>query len=479
VAWVAERKDVLSAFFWLLTIWAYSSYAERPGLNRYLLVLLFFALGLMTKPMVVTLPVVLLLLDFWPLGRLQMHHVPPGSNPGAAKPSAISLVWEKIPLFALSAAMVGLTLFATKEVGTLKSLDLFPLSTRIGNALVTYLSYIIKMIWPQGLAVYYPHPGAFPIWQSMGAGLLLICLSVISIGAGRDRPYLAVGWLWYLITLLPVIGLIQAGSQAMADRYTYLSLIGPFIMIAWSVPSLLQGWRHRRVGLALASTIVLSFLVVCTWVQLGYWKNSLTLFQHTIDVTIDNYFAHNNLGVALTRRGRLEEAIGNYNEALRIKPDEAEVHNNLGNALMARGDFEEAIDHYYEALRINPDFASAHNNLGSVLARMGKVDEAVNHYEEALRIKPDYAGAHYNLGKVLADQGSVDEAISHYTEALRIWPDWAGAHNNLGLALEKRGKPEEAISHYKEALRIRPDYAKAQDNLERVLQMLNDSAGVS
>jgi tetratricopeptide (TPR) repeat protein len=479
VAWVAERKDVLSAFFWLLTIWAYSSYAERPGRNRYLVVLLFFALGLMTKPMVVTLPIVLLLLDFWPLGRLQTHHLAPGSDPGAAKPSAISLVWEKIPLFALSAAMVGLTLFATKEGGTLKSLDLFPLSARIGNALVTYLSYIIKMMWPQGLAVYYPHPGAFPIWQSVGAGLLLICLSVISIGAGRDRPYLAVGWLWYLITLLPVIGLIQAGSQAMADRYTYLSLIGPFIMIAWTVPSLLQGWRHRQVGLALASTIVLSSLVVCTWMQLRYWKNSLTLFQHTIDVTIDNYFAHNNLGVALARQGRLEEAIHHHSESLRIRPDQAEVHNNLANALAARGDFEEAIGHYYEALRIKPDFASAHNNLGSVLARQGKVDEAVNHYREALRIKPDYAGAHYNLGNVLVDRGNVDEAISHYTATLQLWPDWAGAHNNLGFALEKRGRLEEAISHYKEALRIRPDYAKAKDNLERALRLVIQPPTVS
>jgi len=302
---------------------------------------------------------------------------------------------------------------------------------------------------------------------------------VISIGAVRSRPYLAVGWLWYLITLLPVIGLIQAGSQAMADRYTYLSLIGPFIMIAWTVPSLLQGWRHRRVVLALASAIVLSSLVVCTWVQLRYWKNSLTLFQHTIDVTTDNYFAHNNLGVALARQGRLDEAIHHHSESLRIRPDQAEVHNNLANTLAARGDFEEAIGHYYEALRIKPDFASAHNNLGSVLARQGKVDEAANHYEEALRIKPDYAGAHYNLGNVLVDRGNVDEAISHYTETLQIWPDWAGAHNNLGIALEKKGRLEEAISHYREALRIRPDYAKAKDNLERASRLVIQPPKVS
>jgi Flp pilus assembly protein TadD len=375
--------------------------------------------------------------------------------------------------------MIGLTLLATMEAGTLKSFELFPLSTRIANAVVTYLSYIIKMVWPQGLAVYYPHPGAVPVWQSAGAGILLLCLSVILIGAGRNRPYLAVGWLWYLITLLPVIGLVQAGSQAMADRYTYLSLIGPFIMIAWTVPSLLQGWRHRRVGLAFASTILLSSLVVCTWVQLRYWKNSVTLFQHTIDVTIDNYFAHNNLGVALAEQGRLEEAIGHYNEALRIKPGEAEVHNNLGNALVARGNFEEAIGHYYEALRIQPNYARTHNNLGNVLARLQDVDEAENHYREALRLEPDYAGAHYNLANVLASQGNAEEAISHFNEALKIRPDWAGAHNNLGVVLERRGRLAEAIDHYREALRFRPDYGTAQDNLERSLQLLNDSAEVS
>ena len=335
------------------------------------------------------------------------------------------------------------------------------------------------MVWPHKLAVFYPYPTAIPLWQSAGAGLLLIAVSVLLMRARAKRPYLAVGWLWYLTTLLPVIGLVQVGSQAMADRYAYLSLIGPFIMIAWSIPSLLQGWRHRQVALAFASTIVLSFLVVCTWVQVRYWKNSLTLFQHAIDVTTDNYFAHNNLGVALARQGRLEEAIHHHSESLRIRPNQAEVHNNLGNALVARGDFEEALGHYYEALRIKPDFASAHNNLGSVLARQGKVDEAVKHYQAALRIKPDYAGAHYNLGNVLVDRGNVDEAIRHYTATLQIWPDWAGAHNNLGLALEKRGRLEEAISHYKEALRIRPDYAKAQDNLERALRLVIQAPKVS
>ena len=472
VAWVAERKDLLSAFFWLLTIWAYSRYAEHPDLRRYLLVLLFFTLGLMSKPMVVTLPAILLLLDFWPLGRLHVHQVPSMSAPGMAKPSVMRLVWEKIPLFALSAATIGVTLLSTKEVGTLKSFDLFPLSTRIANALVSYLSYITKMIWPQHLAVYYPHPGNIPIWQSAGAAFILVGLSVMAVRAWRNRPYLTVGWLWYLVTLSPVIGLVQAGSQAMADRYTYLSLIGIFIMVAWSVPSLLEGWRNRRALLIILATVLLSVLATSTWVQVRHWKNSVTLFQHSIEVTTDNHFARNNLGVALARQGRLDEAIYHYSESLRLKADQGEVHNNLANALAARGDPEEALAHYYKALQIAPDSASAHNNLGSTLARLGKVDEAISHYREALRLKPDYAGAHYNLGNVLVDRGSVEEAIGHYTEALRIWPDWAGAHNNLGFALERRGRLEEAISHYRKALRIKPDYGKAEDNLERALGLV-------
>ena len=475
VAWVAERKDVLAAFFWLLTIWAYSRYAEHPDVRRYLLVLLFFTLGLMSKPMVVTLPFILLLLDFWPLGRLQVYQVPSMGSPSMAKSSVIRLVWEKVPLFALSAATIGVTLLSTQEVGTLKSFDLFPLSTRIANALVSYLSYITKMIWPQHLAVYYPHPGNIPLWQSAGAVFILVALSVMAIRPWRNRPYLTVGWLWYLVTLSPVIGLVQAGSQAMADRYTYISLIGLFIMVAWFVPSLLVGWRNRRALLVILTSVLLSVLAMSTWMQVRHWKNSVTLFQHTIEVTTDNHFARNNLGVALARQGRLDEAIYHYFESLRIKADQGEVHNNLANALAARGDSEEALSHYYKALQIAPDSASAHNNLGITLARLGKVDEAIGHYQEALRLKPDYAGAHYNLGNVLVNRGSVEEAISHYTEALRIWPDWAGAHNNLGFALERRGRLEEAISHYRKALRIQPDYGKAKDNLERALLLVTQT----
>ncbi|MCG6944214.1 MAG: tetratricopeptide repeat protein [Deltaproteobacteria bacterium] len=479
VAWVAERKDVLSAFFWFLTIWAYVRYAEQPGLRRYLLVLLFFGLGLMAKPMVVTLPFVLLLLDYWPLGRLQLQNVRTVSHIDIPKASVFSLVWEKIPLFALTAVTIIATIAVQGKVGALKSLEAFPLTTRIANALVSCTGYIAKMMWPHNLAVYYPYPGTIPVWQVAGSGLLLLALSVMVIKAAKNRPFLAVGWLWYLGTLVPVLGLVQVGSQAMADRYTYLSLIGLFIMIAWGVPSILAGWRHGRTVSVIASVILLLGCMVGTWRQIGYWRNSITLFQHTLQVTTNNHFAHNNLGVALAQDGRLNEAIKQYSEALRIKPDRAEVHNNLGNALAAQGSVDRAVDHYYQALRIDPNNARAYNNLGNLLANQGKMEEAINHYNKALRLEPNYVGAHYNLGIALAEQGRTEQAIKHVTEALRLMPYWAGAHNNLGVLLERRGRLDEAIDHYQEALRLDPNYAKARTNLERALSLMDKSAEIS
>jgi Flp pilus assembly protein TadD len=476
VAWIAERKDLLSTFFWLLSIWAYARYAERPGLKRYLPVLLFFSLGLLAKPMVVTLPFVLLLLDFWPLGRMQFQQARTDSGPLEQKVSVLRLVWEKVPLFALTAISIVVTFAAQREGGALKSLEAFPLTTRIANALISYVSYIGKMLWPHNLAVYYPYSGSVSVWQAAGAGLALICLTVLLMWTARKRPYLAVGWLWYLGTLVPVIGLVQVGSQAMADRYTYLPLVGLFIALAWGVPSLFTGWRHRQPVFAILATILLVSCTVCTWQQLRHWQNSITLFQHTLRVTTSNHFAHNNLGVALSHNGKLSEAISQYSMALRLKPEAFEVHNNLANALAAQGNVEEAIQHYSEALRLEPDYDKAHNNLGNALASEGKVEEAINHYAEAIKITPDYARAHYNLGNALAAQGKMDEATKHYFEALRVLPDWAGAHNNLGVSLEKSGKLKEAIDHYHEALEINPDYAKARNNLERALRLMGKSA---
>jgi tetratricopeptide (TPR) repeat protein len=473
VAWVAERKDVLSTFFWMLTVWTYIRYVERQKLNRYLLVLLFFTLGLLSKPMLVTLPFVLLLLDYWPLRRFQFGQSSGNSksptsksiNPSNQRSMVLRLVQEKAPFFILCAISSILTIFAQQKGGAVISLENYPIESRITNALVSYVSYIEKMIWPRYLAIFYPHQEILPIWKIAGSGLLLVGISVLVIRAVRKHPYLGVGWCWYLGTLIPMIGLVQVGEQAMADRYTYVPLIGLFIMIAWSIPDILAGWRFRKVVLFISTGLLLSLLMIVTNLQVKHWQNDITLFEHTLAATSNNFIIHYNIGLVLDRQGKTQEAIAHYAEALRIKPDFVRAHNNLGLVLAGQGKTQEAVAHYAEALRIKPDYAQAHNNLGVVLAGQGKTQEAVAHYAEALRIKPDYAEAHNNLGNALGRQGKTQEAVAHFAEALRIKPDYAEVHNNLGLVLVGQGKTQEAIAHFAEALRIKPDYAEAHNNL--------------
>jgi len=465
VAWVAQRKNVLSTFFWMLTMLSYVHFTRRPGIYRYLLVCLIFALGLMAKPMLVTLPFVLLLLDYWPLSRLRPEKI------SSERSAVYSLVLEKVPLFVLSGVSVFLSSVTQLRYGVIVSTESIPMKLRVANALVSYVRYIGKMIWPQNLAFFYPYPTTMvPIWQIVGAGVLLICVTVLIIGASKRIHYLGVGWLWYLGTLIPVIGLIQAGVwPALADRWTYVPLIGLFIIIAWGVPDLAVRWRKREVLLAITAAAVLSILMAATWLQTGYWTNSTTLFEHALEVTDNNYLAHNNLGVVLVAQGKIAEAIDHYSEALRIRPGFERAHYNLGGALIAQGKLNEAIHHYTEALRLSPNFAGAHYQLGIALARQGRITEAIDHYSAALKIEPNYAKAHNNLGFVLAAQGKLDEAISHYSAALLIRPDYAKAHNNLGVALAKKGNPAQAITHFSEALRLRPDFAEAHTNLKTAL----------
>ena len=457
VAWVAERKDVLSTLFWMLTLWAYVEYVKRPDLRRsdlrrYGAVLLFFALGLMAKQMLVTLPFVLLLLDFWPLGRVVI-----GPNPARGRAlsrdgwaTAIRLVWEKLPLLALSIASSVATFVIHQRGGAVIILSAIPLKLRVENALVSYVAYIGKMLWPARLAVFYPYPQSLPAWLVAGAFLALVGISLAVIRAGPRHPYLPVGWFWYLGTLVPVIGLIQVGDQAMADRYTYIPLIGLFIIVAWGVPDLLLRWPLRRIVLpspfltrialpAAASAVILACAITAKG-QFQYWEDSTTLWTHALAVTTRNNIAHNNLGASLADQGKTDEAIAHYSEALRIKSDYADAHNNLGVALADEGKLDEAIAHYFEALRIRPDYADAHSNLGIALANEGKLDEAIAQFAEALRINPDSAKAHNNLGVALASQGKLDEAIAHFNEALRINPDYADAHKNLGVALVQQGQ---------------------------------------
>jgi len=482
VAWVAERKNVLSTFFWILTMFTYARYIEKPGLFRYMLTFSVFALGLMAKPMLVTLPFVLLLLDYWPLRRLHFGQSNSDNRRKARKSTTsdytgspiFRLVLEKTPFFLLVIlyfCLISLS-FQPDAVGVV-STESVSMKLRLANALVSCVSYMGKMIWPQDLAVLYPFPTTMlPIWQITGAVLLLVCVSVLVARVWKQKPYFVVGWLWFLGTLVPVIGIIQSGLwPAMADRWAYIPLIGLFIMIAWGVPDLLSRWQHRRAFLAISAGCILSVLTMVTWMQLQYWQNSISLFEHTLNVTTDNFVMHNNMGLALQEQGKTDEAIGHYTDALKIKPDYADAHYNFGIALQEQGKIDEAIAHYTDALKINPDYAKAHYNLGIVRQKQGKIDEAIAHYAKAMKIKPDYVDARVNLAVALEEQDKIAEAIAHYTEALKIQPDDAKVYNNLGSILGRQGRFEEAIDHYSEALKIKPDYAKVHNNLGSILVM--------
>ncbi len=461
VAWVAERKDVLSTLFFLLALWAYAAYVQRPGRSRYGLVLLLFALGLMAKPMLVTFPFVLLLLDVWPLRRGRAS----GDSQNQAEPAFPwrALILEKLPMVGLSVAASVVAVLMQQRRGATPGLGALPLLLRMENALVSYVAYIGNTLWPAHLAAFYPYPASIPGWRVAAAALVLGAVSAAVLLNFRGRPYLSVGWLWYLGTLVPVSGLVQIGSQARADRYTYIPLIGLFILLTWGAADLLAHWRCQRFALA-AAVLLIAACGVATRRQAEYWRNSTALWSHALAVTTGNYTAHNLLGAALADGGNTEGAVTHYAEALRIQPRYADAHYNLGVALASQGKVAEAAAHYAEALRINPGYAEAHNNLGILLAEAGRVAEATEQYTQALRSKEDYAEARANLGAALASQGRYAEAIAQYVECLRLRPDSPEVHNNLANALVRAGRPAEAISHYAEALRLRPDYAEARVN---------------
>jgi tetratricopeptide (TPR) repeat protein len=470
----------------MATLWFYARYAERPASwGRYFLVVASFALGLTAKPMLVTLPFVLLLLDCWPLERIQTlarsasegnvgwversephQKDPPKKRWGSLRSThpTISLLVEKIPLFVLAAASCVVTLAAQRVA--IQSLEKVAFSRRVANAAVAYVAYLGKMVYPAGLAVVYPLPkDPPPAWEVAGAVAVLLAISTAAFVVRRKCPYLLFGWLWYLGTLVPVIGLVQVGSQAMADRYTYLTQIGLYAAIAWGVADVARSRPYRRLGLAALSALVAAALMLCAWHQTCYWRNSETLWTRALACTSQNRIAHSNLGLALAERGQVDEAIAHYWKALEIEPDYVEAHCNLGLALAGRGQVDEAIAHYWKALEIEPDYVEAHCNLGIALARRGRVDEAIAHYRRALEINPDYAEAHNNLGNALAGHGKIDEAIAEYRKALKINPDYVDAHYNLALALAARGQVDEAIAQYRRALEIKPDFAMAHNNL--------------
>ena len=447
VAWVAERKDVLSGLFWMLSMWGYARYAERPGAGRYLQVVLFFAMGLMSKPMVVTLPFVLLLLDYWPLGRISLGHdgtavggeidSSEGLKSGSTrvhfpKTTVFRLILEKIPLLFLSFFSAFLTWKAQKAAGALLALVDLPLLLRLTNALISYARYLDKTVWPVHLSFFYPHPAGWPYWQVFLAGSVLILISIWTWRQRKSCPYLAMGWLWFLGALIPVIGLVQAGSQAMADRYVYIPFIGLSIMVVWGSYEALNWQRYQKILLSAVWGVILLTLMLTSFRQAQYWRNSVTLFKHAIEATDRNYLAHNNYGAVL----------------------------------MDQKNYHQATEHFLESLRIKPDFAEAHNNMGNIMALQGKNEEAAVFFREAIRIKPDYAGAKRRLGDVLQRMGKSEEAIICYREALIRNPDDPVLHNNIAVALASAGKGGEAVYHLRKALDLKAGYGDAQKNLD-------------
>jgi tetratricopeptide (TPR) repeat protein len=470
VAWVAERKDVLCAVFWFLALWAYVKWAGGGARRWYGLALAAFSCGWMAKPMIVTLPAVLLLLDAWPLGRLR----PLGAR-----------LTEKISFFAVSIAGAAITYAAQRGSGAVQPLAAFPLGLRVEDALVSCFLYIEKTVWPAELAAFYPYPRAVPIWQAAGVALVLAGVSIWTAREFGKRPYLAVGWCWYLVTLLPVIGLVQVGAQARADRYMYVPMVGLSVMAAWGARDVLRARPRLRVPAGILAGAALLACGAAAWAQTGYWENSGTLFRHALEVTEGNYLAEHNLGVYLLEQpDSLADATAHLEQAVRLNPNSVRAHSDLGNALSrVPNRLDEAIGEYREALRIDPDSPIPHNNLGNTLAETGRLEEAIAEYRTALRLRPDYPEAranlaaalaaapdsaerHYNLGVTLSQEGRAAEAVAEFAAALRLKPNYADAENNLGVTLTQMPERSgEAIAHFQAALRLRPDYADAHYNL--------------
>ena len=462
VAWVAERKDVLSTVFAMLALWCYIRWAEQPSLSRYLLIAFAFALGLMAKPMIVTLPLIFVLLDIWPLGR--------GPH------------WrEKIPFFAMSAASAMITWLVQQSGGAVRTAEQFPLPLRLENAAVSCVLYLFQWFWPSRMAVFYPYPDRIPVWEAIAVALAIAAISMVALRSVRRRPYLTVGWFWYLIMLAPVIGLVQVGAQARADRYTYMPTIGISLMLAWGAAEFIT--REPRLRPAIVALMVASCAAAAavTWVQLGFWRDSRTLFQHAVEVTANNYLAHHNLGVALAEMpDGTNPAIAQFQAALEIKPNYLRAHTDLGSAYAKLGRYSEAMAEYRAALAIDPGLAIPHHNLANTYFQLGMWNEAISEYQTALRLDPEYTGARnrlaeaeYNLGLALAKAGRQSDAAAHLEAALRARPDYAEAHNNLGVVLSQDpARINDAIGHFEAALRLDPNYADAHVNLGVALSQL-------
>jgi tetratricopeptide (TPR) repeat protein len=497
VAWISERKDVLSGLFFMLTLLAYARYVSGArSLLRYLLVAFFFALGLMAKPMLVTLPCVLLLLDYWPLRRFGHHSL--GNDATFARRFTFpQLLAEKIPLFFLSFVSSAATWWFQRAA--MRSTTQLPLVVRVGNAIISYARYLWQLLWPTDLAPYYPYPHAILLPRVLAAALLLVAISAAVLRFGRKRPYLITGWGWYLIMLLPVIGLVQVGLQAQADRYTYLPQIGIVLALTWTITEATAGIRQLRRVMAFAAIAVTVALAARAYHQTRYWRKSESLWLHTLAVTQNNDIAHNSLGNVWLNDGRGDDAIHEFQAALKIAPDFFIARDNLGLAYLAKGkvtdaiaEFRrvlsrdpqnvkcrfnlaaaflqggraaEAVVEYQKALAMKPDSAEGHSDLGNAYLHSGRVAEAIEQYKIALQLRPRYADAEYNFGIAEMQNGNRADAIRRFENALALAPDNAGAHNNLAVALLLDGRTDDAIPHLERTVALQPANVDAKNNL--------------
>ena len=456
VAWIAERKDVLSTLFWLLAMLAYARYGARPSPRRYALVAVAFAAGLAAKPMVVTLPFVLLLLDVWPLQR---H----------ATVAPRRLLLEKAPLVALSFAASLVTFLVQREAGAVRSLDALPVSRRLANAALGYWEYVWITVWPVDLALLYPQPGGSRLAAALIAALALAAVTAVAVTVRERHPYLLTGWGWFLGTLVPVIGLVQVGSQRIADRYTYIPTIGLFVVAAWGLPAVSRQLRLPRAAPVLTAAAMIGACAALAHAQVSRWSSSVTIWAHTVAVTRDNARAHNHLGHALAAAGRDDEARRHYDAALRLRPDYPEALNNLGALLAKRDETGAAIAAFTRAVALTPRLPHAQGNLGLALVHAGRPDDAIGPLAEAIRQDPANAELHRRLGVALTMSGRYDEAIGALKESVRLAPGDPVAHNALGAAYGSAGRDREAVAHYREAARLDPTLLEARANLGRTL----------
>jgi tetratricopeptide (TPR) repeat protein len=489
VAWISERKDVLSGVFFSLTLWAYARYAreDRHRSRNYALVIVCFALGLLCKPTLVTLPFVLLLLDYWPLQRMQgagskkrgaksdaRRGRSQGRSPSAFQHFSVSafsrLILEKVPLLAMSSASSVITMLAQR--GALAGNTELWLPDRVMNALIAYVTYLKQTVFPFNLAAVYPYPqGQLHVANAFLAGIFLLFLTLIFFWQRSRRPFLVVGWLWFLGMLVPMIGLVQVGPQSMADRYTYLPTIGFYIFATWAGIELLHKW-HRGFILKPVAILIIGLLAVRSFLQTQYWHDSETLWRHTIEVTSSNYVAENGLANTFFESGRLEYAATHYQAALSINPKYPPSHSNLANVLLRKHQPDEAIVHLNQAIEVNPNYAEAYNNLGSAFMQKEQLSDAIANYEKAVQFKPDYADAYNNLGVAHLQQGDVDTAIEEYKKAVAINPASPDIQYNLGNAYARKSNWNDAITAYETAIRVRPDSAKTHNNLGVALKVV-------